>query len=443
MAIPLNDNLSLTHDDDDGFIVDDTLVRGGYTSVNVYSDLLKLAPKSLKVGMVVYVINEDSEYRLTSSTPNTWTKVNVLSSGIPKGSIIDSSKLLGNTSAEVSSFITDKELSKVDFNYLGDYNLEVINIELSPLEKQFIGIGSVVCGRGGSIGAAESEVLGIMSTTISSVDSTKLIVHSATSGKRNAETFSGQLKIKASPLISRTPSSLVTKKGLEVLAVTKAGGEVNGPLHNVSNLGSVLSGTINNVSTDSILGITTITLNTVSESDKTKMFDTMMFDIFDKTNNSVIQANLTSLRIIPAGNGFIIKDTVNASALLGRSIKVKSNVIMPTSNTQLATKQYVDDLHNTLHLDIPISPVNPYTRTLNVIDPLDGKTKVKYSYETPCFFSNSRGEPTAVIYRTIDGIKYQVTQTNVRLGFVERNDVLHIVVEFWDIAPFAIDVHLK
>ena len=443
MAIPLNDNLSLTHDDDDGFIVDDTLVRGGYTSVNVYSNLLKLAPKSLKLGMIVYVINEDCEYRLTSTTPNTWSKVNVLSSGIPKGSTIDAPKLTGNVVSEVSEFVTAKELSKVDFNYLGDYNLEVIHIELSPLEKQFVGVGSVVCGRGGSIGAAESEVLSISFSMVSSIEVAKLIVHSASSGNRNTETFSGQLKIKAAPLIARTDSSIVTKKALDVLSVSKNGGEIHGPVHNVSKTGSVLSGTINNVTTDSILGITTITMNTVSESDKSKMFDTMTFDIFDRNTNSVLQAGLKSLRILPAGNGLIIKDTVNASALLGRSIKVKSNVIMPTANTHLATKQYVDDLHNTLHLDIPISPVNPYTGTLNVTDPLDGKSKVKYQYETPCFFPNTRGEPTAVIYRNIDGIKYQVTQTNVRLGFVERSGVLHIVVEFWDIEPFAIDVHLK
>ena len=70
MSIAIGDNFELMYPGDDGFVVDDTLVRGGYSIVSNIAERDAIPPSARKEGMIVYVQTPKLEYKLVNVMRN-------------------------------------------------------------------------------------------------------------------------------------------------------------------------------------------------------------------------------------------------------------------------------------------------------------------------------------------------------------------------------------
>ena len=137
MSIAIGDNFELMYPGDDGFVVDDTLVRGGYSIVSNIAERDAIPPSARKEGMIVYVQTPKLEYKLVNGIANTnWSVRNTMIDDGQTFARLDSPHFTGNvtyTSVDTPSKAT---ISKILETYNNDTDITFIEIALTPEEYQ-------------------------------------------------------------------------------------------------------------------------------------------------------------------------------------------------------------------------------------------------------------------------------------------------------------------
>lgn len=432
MAIRLNDNLDLLFPGDDGYIVDDAHVRGGFTVVEnlVKRDALPMA--SRKVGMTVYVVNQKKEYMLQDGITNTdWHEKTFDVGNIDGAAKMDSPTLTGIVRYKNKDVQTSNEIHKLTAIHDGDSDKSHIEVTLTDDDKLHFGKGAIIVG-------AQS----LASALILDLDATGIVIPSISAPvskpiyRAGEFIFGEHLIIKEAAVIARLPEQIMTRAAVEMLSLSKEGGEVYGPIENrpiyrhqtVTKVKSVanLSSQYNIVD----VGFTA--------EDKKFIFHGMT--VLTSGGETV-----KTVRVDPKGGSILIKkvDAVKFSA--GQTLKILDRVLMPANENHLVTKQYVDDFMG--HSEIKITKAD-FDKLGATYDPLTQSQRSLQRFVFPHRYYSGIDIPTIRLFRSVQDdhgntYRYQVDQyvENIRVAFrSDQGGNLDIVIEFWDTEPYDCDL---
>lgn len=429
MGIKINDHFELLSDDDNGYIVDDVLVRGGFTVVSSISDRDAIPVASRKIGMTVYVSNLREEYILEGGyTNSSWQNKVLTGIELPEYVKANDASFTGLCSFKQLERELNFPLMGITVSHNNDTDYDKLTIQLTSDDLAYIGEASVIRGQNSN---ATAIVIRVES------DGVVIPSHSAPISDpsyRSNEFIQGErLIIEANAGLARLPEHVMTRYATEQLCVTRFGGKVYGQidLHPIYNY--TTTGTVTDIINHGALGLTEIKLN-ASETDHEYMANGMQVET---PRGGVVD----TVRLTRDLNGFFITTNAASAFLVGDVLKINNAVTMPVKASHAATKQYVDD-----HVDRVKIQINESYFANNGLttDPLDGKSKVMYSFTIPDSIHSVRW-PLVEIYHiephaSDTGVDYVQASSAYRHVIREVNNEQDIIIQCWEQQPGTVQV---
>lgn len=437
MGIHIGDNFELLYPDDDSFVVDDTLVRGGYTIVSTLAERDRIPLSARKEGMVVYVQTPKQEYRLIGGVNNAnWQQRTLLGDDGIKYASSNSPTLSGMATYSQQDRLSSNLITKVQEIYANDSDHTFLEIALTQDERDVLGMYSMI--RGESSGAT---------AIILDVRTTGVVIPSRTAPVSKPEYRVGtflqneHIIIMAGSVIARKGSQLITLDGLNANAISKFGGRCFGQIELRPVYRYQTTGTIQKIKQMPSLGVALVYMD-FTDDDKAHVYHQMTISIANPTGEAT--DSIKSLRLLDKRVGFIIDLEDVSKVVLGRQIKVEGSVTMPTQDNHAISKRYVDDLFRTTTLSLG---ADSFTRYEQTYDPITNSQRKVSRFSISKELYSRDYYPEINIYRVSEHngytYRYKIDNGDIRAAFRSLNgDDTEILIEFWDIEPFAIEVHI-
>lgn len=428
MGIRINNNFDLLDEQDDGYIVDDRFVRGGYkvATSNVERDAIPLAAR--KMGMSVFVNDHQTEYQLIGGVTNSsWQEKTLTDIELPAYAKLDNSAFTGLLSSTWEDIRLESALTTVETQYNGDSEKDLIVIPLVLADLQYIGELSIVQGENSG-----ATAIVVVATSRGLIIPSKTAVVSKKE-HRSGEFIKGErLILKAGPALARRPQDVMTRIAVESLTITKYGGSCYGHISNWSALPYTLESVVTSVVEHNALGIMEVKI-ALTDSDISQIHSNM------KLKNPRGE-EFTTLRVTRDKRGILIKSSDRSKIQIGDRYKVIDSVLVPTKKEHLSSKQYVDDMTGRIALTINANFFTPNGATT---DPLDGQSRELYTFTIPSSLYSARW-PQVDIYKVIvnaastDYLK--ISSSVYRYVIRETEDGSDIIIQVWDAVPSTVSV---
>ena len=436
MSIAIGDNFELMYPGDDGFVVDDTLVRGGYSIVSNIAERDAIPPSARKEGMIVYVQTPKLEYKLVNGIANTnWSVRNTMIDDGQTFARLDSPHFTGNvtyTSVDTPSKAT---ISKILETYNNDTDITFIEIALTPEEKAGIGMYTAIRGENSSATAIILEVRdnGILIPS-------KTAPVSKPEYRKGTFIQSEKLIFTAGGVIAHKEEQVVTLAGLNATAISKMGGRLFGQLELRPVYRYVTDATIKSFSTETSLGIAYVRMDFTTK-DKQYVHGEMEIEV---VNEGGVSDKLTTIRMMTSGNGFVINIDDVTKIKEGRKIKIMTSVTMPQQANHAACKEYVDGIVRPITLQL--KAVN-FNKIAQAYDPIKKEQRKLARYVISKELFTKEHLPIFKLYvnHVVDSYtyKYEIKDADVRVGLRSLSDTNYeLVVEFWGIDPYDCEIHV-
>lgn len=428
MGIKINNNFELLDEQDDGFIVDDVLVRGGHSVVTNTTERDRIPLSARKVGMTVHVSSHQKDYQLVGGITNSsWKEKTLGDVDLPAYA-----KLAGATfTGLISNMLDDVQLQYPIREIIQSFNknteFDLISIQLSADDLRFVGEYSIVFGKNSGATAvvirAVAEGLIIPSKLVSLDDPSF----------RAGEFIQGeQLIIKSGPALARRPQDVMTRKAVEALAITRYGGNCYGYISNWPHTEYTLSATVASMVDYNSLSVVELKMN-FTDVDRPYLNDGM-------TLQGPRGDKFTILRLNRKHDGFIIKNTDKSKVRIGDEFKIINTVMVPLKPEHLASRQYVDD--QTSRTEIVLNPKD-FANIGTVSDPISGKSRTLYTFTIPSTL-HSNGWPVVTIYKVVVADSYtdymQIPSDMYRHVIRTNEAGSDIIIQAWDVVPTQIKV---
>lgn len=437
MGIHIGDNFELLYPDDDAYIVDDTLVRGGYTIISTLAERDRIPLSARKEGMVVYVQTPKQEYRLIGGIENAnWSLRTLLGDdGVKYAPTVDP-KFTGMATYEQQQVLTEKLITKVQEIYNSDSDQAFLSIVLTPDEKLMLGMYSLI--KGESSGAT---------ALVLDVREDGIVIPSRTAPISKPEYRVGTflqnervIILGGAGVIARKSEQLVTLEGLNANAISKFGGKCFGQIELKPIYRYQTTGTITSIQKMTSLGIVQVFVS-FTEQDKAHIYHKMQVRIANPTGEA--SDVVDCIRLMENKVGFIADIADVDKLVIGRQLKIEGSVTLPTQSNHVVTKEYVDDLVRSTTLRLS---ADSFTRYDQSYDPITNSQRKLARFTISQQLYSRDYFPEINLYRVIaqDGYdyRYKIDNANIRCAFRTRDNTTDIVIDFWDIEPFAIEVHI-
>ena len=438
MSIAVGDNFELMYPGDDGFIVDDTLVRGGYSIVSTLAERDSIPPSARKDGMVVYVQTPQLEYKLQGGLDNTnWVVRNTMVDDGKTYAKLTSPEFVGNMKYTQVDTPSSAIITKVNELYNNDSDLSFLEISLTAAEKAKIGMYTFI--KGESSGAT---------AIIIALTDNGIIIPSRTapiSKPRNrVGTFlqSERIVFAAGGVIAREEAQVITLAGLEANAISKFGGRMFGQLEIRPVYRYVSEATITGYERMESLGLALVKIP-FTANDKQHVHNRMTVQIVNPTDGTV-NDTIETVRLMTSAQGFVIKLSDATKIAVGRKIKVMSGVTMPAEANNAVNKQYVDDIVTPIVLSLSGAS---FTKFPQAFDPVKNAQRPLARFIISKELFSKQHLPLFKLYRnyTVDSYtyKYEIQDEDVRVALRSLSGTdYEIVIEFWDTEPYDCEIHV-
>ncbi len=438
MGIAVGDNFELLFKDDDGYIVDDTLVRGGYSIVATEADRNKIPVSARKEGMIVYVQTTKLEYRLENGVDDTnWAVHNSMVDDGKTYARTDSPNFTGLATYTQVDTVSSGTITKVDEIYQHDYDTTFLQISLTPEEKAKYQMYTLIKG---SSSGAQAAIISHVDTGIL-IPSTNAPI--SKSSYRNGTFIQNERIIfVAGSVIAQKDEQLVTLNGLFAKSVNKMGGRVYGALELRPIYRYVTEASVTSVQTEGSLNISYVKMNFTAE-DLKHVHNAMTVDIINPTTGAAGDT-VKTIRLMTSGTGFIINTSDAAKFVVGRKVKVMSAVLMPSQPNHMVCKEYVDGIVRPVNLELKASS---FVKSINAEDVLKKTTRTVWRHTISKELFSKDHLPLFKIYADYTvgtySYKYAITDPDVRVALrATSTSEYELVVEFWDIEPYDCEIHV-
>lgn len=428
MGIKINNNFELMHTSDNGFIVDDAYVRGGYTTVNTTTERDALPMASRKIGMVVNVVSDNKEYFLDAGIANSNWKEKILTNVSLPGYVPKSAAVLDGIAVYNQNNVTSvHNITAVTtaFNHNTDHDL--LTIQMSAEDLKFFGEASII--RGVNSGAT-AIVLAKSSTNLVIPSKTAKVSQSL---YRNGDFIVGEKIVnQAGPALARAENQLMTRKATELLCLKTTGGSVYAPIENKPIYNYSLVGKVTSLVDYVALGLTEVRVS-FTDVDKTMIYGGMSV----RTPRGV---TTKTLHLNSDNTGFLVPIADKVKFVVNDALMVINPVIMAQKPEHLVTKQWVMDHTDRMELTINSSY---FTNNGLTTDHLDGKTKVNHSFTIPAAVHDNRW-PLVEIYQLItqgNETQYVKVSSDIYRHAVRKSaNKTDIIIHVWGVSPSTIKV---
>ena len=428
MTIKINTNLELLSESDDGFIVDDRLVRGGYKVVASTAERDAIPMSARKLGMIVYENVNKVEYQLVGGLTNSSWQVKVISGlSLPDYAKISGTVFTGVVANSLPEIKLINPITRIEESFSLDTDIDKLHIQLSAEDLKYVGETSILKGTNSG---ATAIVLGLVSGGV--------IIPSKTAPVsvpvfRNGTFIQGeQLALMAGPSIARNSDALVTRKAVEDLTITKLGGACYGEISVRPIYRHTTTSTVTSINDFNALGLSELRMS-FTTTDRMNVHNNMSL----KTPRGDL---ITGIRLSADQKGIIIASSEKTKVQIGDTFKIMNPVIAPVEQSHLSSKQYVDDKTDRVELTINSSY---FTSNGVVTDPLTNASKRMSSFTIPNAVYSGRW-PLVELYAIVNKSTYtdyvKVSSSVYRHVVRKTATGIDIIIEVWDADPTTIQV---
>lgn len=430
MSIKINDNFELLHPSDDGFVVDDSLVRGGFSVANNIAERDAIPLSARKIGMIVYVLSEDVEYVLDGSTYNSsWELRNYDKLELPRYAKTDSPSLTGfptftNEDYQLSGNITDINPEPSVIPAYSNSNYDFLRMsKLTTDDMQYAVRGARI--KGVTSGAIADVLEGLKIEGDNGMIIPSLSSYNGGSDEpfRDGVFITGEnIIVIGGPAYATADEHILNKNSGDKLYLSERGGIVRGQLSTIPSITVELANKTTKPVVYRHLGLISVEVLLNGTGGPIHDLDTLQDGADLLINGDLMHTKKIIVRHEEAVNGLVpcsiwFDIEYNGRIDAGMTIEPANVPYAPFENEHLTTKQYVDRRTSSIELDM--APGH-WSNNVTKIDPKTGQETFVYQAFIPTTLIDDRW-PKVRMFRA-------VTTNQIEYHEVNNDDVYRVVI---------------